>query len=517
MSKLLHNEGKLTKNHFIFCKNNINYYENINGDERLNIFKPELMNIYLEKFEDEIGTVVYDDIIQISTIENHDETITVLPNNLKSLFIMSSMCKSLTLPENVKNTIEYLHIDHSNMSAIPNIDGCNKLISFKINHSCIKKFSIEYDLSPNLIELNLSNNLITHDNFAYQRIIDKINSKTLKNISFTDNYLDYNKFPEILQFKVKLFRQGRYKFNIIDFRNVGREHIHNFIYEQFIIPNAPLDFPLVRMPIKPHILNSTQTVHLSSINNSVIKSISTMNNFIEINKIQIKSLKFNDNSLFNIIINTFEQMTSKIEAKGDSIQMFKYFVVNYETFELKRDFSIESKHSISKLTYQETFKIVWSIICFLINKGDYKAEDLFERLSTDLKESNKVCFTGKYNRLINSLVGVLDGVNVGISLKEEIQLEFGKIIEKLNKKDEKYTFNNAICDANHIFDNSNNIEKTIWMEALLDLAPEPIKINHNNETYLKTWDSIILDLYYKKQVGLMCEQSEQIMFCTIDE
>jgi len=76
MSKLLHNEGKLTKNHFIFCKNNINYYENINGDERLNIFKPELMNIYLEKFEDEIGTVVYDDIIKISTIENHDETIT---------------------------------------------------------------------------------------------------------------------------------------------------------------------------------------------------------------------------------------------------------------------------------------------------------------------------------------------------------------------------------------------------------------------------------------------------------
>jgi hypothetical protein len=465
----------LMKNHFIFMKNNIVYFENMIGDERLNIFNVNLMNIYLEKFEDLIGEVVYDDIIEISTIENHDKTIRTLPKKLRKLFVMSSMCDTIILSPNVKKTIEYLHIDHSNIGSVPDISNCTNLISFKINHSNISQFSLNYDLPPKLIEINLSNNMITNNEFSYDKIIEKLNNNTLQNIAFTDNHLNYDLFPVALQRKVKLIRQKTYKFNRINFRNVGIGNIRNYL----------------QVPVSTyHLLASSQTVHLSSINQSVIKSIEIMKQFMKDNQIPLNNL--------------FE----------DTV-VFKNFIDKHNTYSLDKDLKLGTVQSTTNLTYKKTFALLWAIMRYLIEKGDFKEEDIYERLITELEESDKVCFTGKYNRLINSLVGILEGVNVGISSKEEIQLEFGKIMERLNKNKEtdKYYFSNAVCEANQIFVHSDNSEKSIWMEALFDLAPDPIKIKHANEEYYQTWDSIILDIYSKTQVGLFCEQSEQIMFC----
>jgi hypothetical protein len=120
-----------------------------------------------------------------------------------------------------------------------------------------------------------------------------------------------------------------------------------------------------------------------------------------------------------------------------------------------------------------------------------------------------VCFTGKYNRLINSLVGILDGVYVGISEREEIQLEFAQLIQRLQEKEiNKRTFANAVEEACNILINEEN--KGTWIDALCDYAPEP-EIFENNSNYLITWDDFILDSSSKDIVGVF--ENGKIIFC----
>lgn len=88
-------DGTLDKNHIVFKHANICYSKNIAGDDVENIFNENLMNIFLEQFEENIGKVNYNDIVYISVISNKDNVIRNLPNNLSGLFVMSSTCTNL--------------------------------------------------------------------------------------------------------------------------------------------------------------------------------------------------------------------------------------------------------------------------------------------------------------------------------------------------------------------------------------------------------------------------------------
>ena len=45
-----------------------------------------------------------------------------------------------------------------------------------------------------------------------------------------------------------------------------------------------------------------------------------------------------------------------------------------------------------------------------------------------------LCFTGRMNRLVNSLSGIVEGIKVSFSIEEQIQLESQQIIERLTEK-----------------------------------------------------------------------------------
>jgi hypothetical protein len=497
---------KLTKNHIIFRYNNRDYTININGDERLNVFKRNLMNIYLEQFEDTIGRVSYDDIIYISTLENHDTLINDLPNNLKGLFIMSSMCHHIVFSENVKRNIEFVSIDKTNINLFPNIENCFNLHTFKINHSNITEFNIDYVLPTMLRELNLSNNCITNINtpFSYDKLIDLLEKNKIMKYSFSDNYLNYDIFPEILKRKCNLLRQGTYKYNPINFRNVAEINIRNFVN----------DFADNNDNNPNNILNSTQTVHLSSVNKSVVSSVNKIKEFINKHKINIVKLDYNKNPIIKDKHNYDSDNYDSEKSNEIEKQLYKSFINKYGINVMSTDNKtyLKAKHSITELTYKETFELVWSIICYLIrNDTNFKPDDLLERLYIELKDGIGMCYTGKYNRLINSLVGIIDGVYVGISSQEEIQMEFGKIIEKLNKDNNPETFSRALCDAKEIFRTTDDtINKSDWLDALYELSPQPTQININNITYLQSWDDLILDLNTKDIIGF--KEDNKIIF-----
>ena len=474
MSIIVTNGTTLSKNRIVFEYNNNFYHDELRGDNVLNVFNRQLMNVHLNQYEDTIGRVTYDDIIDISVITNENETIDDLPHNLKYLFIMSSTCASIVLTDNVKQSIEKIIIDKSNMSIFPNVSNCNKLSQLKINHSNLSEFSIDYDLPRSLREFNLYGNNIKNKNvnFSYDKLTQLLHNNYVK-LNFSDNYLDYDLFPDLLARKCNLVRQKMYEHCRITRRNVGNDDINDFV-----------NWLGRDVNVNPTSLANTifgsQSVHLSSVNRSVKKSVEIIRDYVKTNRIDVVNVEHNK-------INT---------------ALYSYFSARYNLNEvnLLPTFELETKHSVTELTYRYTFELVFAVMSHLSATQKFNKDDLLERLYTELVASKMVCFTGKYNRLINSLVGILDGVYVGISEREEIQLEFAQLINRLQEKAiNKQTFANAVEEACNILVNEEN--KGTWIDALCDYAPEP-EIFENNSNYLITWDDFILDSSSRDVIGV---------------
>jgi hypothetical protein len=459
---MLQLDETLDKNHIIFRHNNIHYSKNISGDNITNVFNRNLMNIYLEQYEETIGIINYDNIIHISIISNKDDIIIDLPNNLVKLFLMSSKCTELVLSDQVKQTIEIIHIAKTNINKFPNINGCNKLKELKITESNISKFEINYNLPTTLTKLELYGNNINNDNFSYDRITTLLNNNSFCKINFGNNYLNYNLFPKDISHKCNLSKQFTYIHQTINIRNVNREIVREAIQNN-IVNNLP--------NVNAQLLTS-QSVHLSSVNKSVIKSIDIMLEYINSNFLIVELLDIDP--LTNEELNKF--------INDHKLRTFKTEFLQCPTI-----------HTISKLTYKQTFELVWTIMNNLISINKFKKKDLYERLGQEIKDSINYCFTGKYNRLINSLVGILDGVQVGISESEEAQLEFQILLGNIKKNINHEEFNEIICEAKEIV--KDLPDKNIWIEALYDYAPEPLEIMYKKTNYLRTFDDLILDIH----------------------
>lgn len=488
---LIHTVKIMSKNHIIFNHNNNNYYKEIDNDNKLNIFNKNLMNIFLDQFSENIGTVTYDDITVISVLENHDNIIRDLPKNLRHLIILSTYCNTIELNNEVCLNIEHISIDKSNITRFPDISNCVNLKTCRISHSAITNFDLSYDLPNSLYELNLQGNLITNLNFPYEKLLDKIEQKTLRKINFSDNYLDYNKFPETLRLKCNLIRQHTYKYNRIQPTNVANENIANIV--RMNMNNG--------IQLKSTDFFSSQNVHLSSINNSVMNSVNNIKKLIEDNSITPVRLSFNSTCFFM----SYQQKLFYSYFTNDDILC--YDILCY-------DFNMETKNSITKLTYKETFELIWSLLCFMHSKGECNLDDVVNRIKTEIEDGSHMCFTGKYNRLINSMVGIIEGVQVGFSEGEELQLEFGKIIKRFNDKtDTEYTFNNLVCDSKELLKFVKAEElKQPWIDAIYDLMPEPEIITYNGTKYWRTFYYDVLDLYDKSLVGYYMENPDSILY-----
>lgn len=140
------------------------------------------------------------------------------------------------------------------------------------------------------------------------------------------------------------------------------------------------------------------------------------------------------------------------------------------------------KHSVLGVTYKDLFFQIWLVILNHPEKNN-----LVERFYTEIRDSFGMCFTGRMNRLVNVLVGYIDGVVVNISLKEEIQISIQRVIKKLN--DSKIDFITAKKEIREIlyydYDNSDPNDpnnyiseeyKITWLEGLNDYRPDPVVI-----------------------------------------
>ena len=173
-----------------------------------------------------------------------------------------------------------------------------------------------------------------------------------------------------------------------------------------------------------NILDSSQTVHITSINHCVIESI-------KIIKKESKKYPTITSPEYLLFYNKNEKET----IIGSILLFFKHYTINQFidiNFKLallqwlKNDYEV---HTVHKLNFKELFTMVMTIA-----ENHPEKEDIKARIIMELKDSIGLCFTGRINRLVNALVGFVEGIKVSLSVREEIQLKISMIIKRLVDK-----------------------------------------------------------------------------------
>jgi len=347
-----------------------------------NIFDRGLVNVLLEPYQELEGiNYTYDDISTMIINEfyypelNEDINDEVLPKGLKKLEIRRSYLNVLPeFPPSIEKIIigsSEIHLNEAHFTKYPNLKQLELTVLSFINPSvptnCYKKITLKHEYND---YGTLTMNLIYEGRADFDTHI---------NLDDTRYYRDY--------------RDGRL-----------------FEYNP----------PVIALPDAnklAHLVNNGQSVHISSINKAICKSIALINELAEKHPPVENPLNYiirPKNVLKRAYHYIFSMFSNDITESNQEIQNW---------------FFSREIHSMHQITFAQLFEKVVRIIIHHEHK-----EGLIERLREELKESMGLCFTGRMNRLVNSLSGIVEGIKVSFSIEEQIQLESQQIIKRLNEK-----------------------------------------------------------------------------------
>ena len=406
-------------------------------EESTHMFNRNIMTILLEQFEDKVYT--FDDISTIIVNDFRRTTIENIPYNLKKIEILSS----------------------PDLNELPQFPVSIETII--INTSSINLLSENFTKYPNLKELKLG---------------------VLSNINST--------YPSTLIFKhIKVgVWQNRQTHRVIPNAYGGGDDIE--------ILNPTLNNQTRDQIAKQveGLINNRQSVHISSVNKNICESL------LIIDELSAKYTK-RENPILDIFppneISTVATVAT-IATNNFSLTISKLFnfmnpnsrlvpivvpvvpVVNFSSLfndsklikEIKIWNTENTVHSIHKISFSQLFE---KIVRIIVNHE--QKENLIERLKIELTDSIGYCFTGRVNRMVNSLVGCIDGIKVSFSYKEQILIESQMIIKRL--VDKKITFEKAQEEMKEIF-NDDEVRKdpllveleAVYIESLADYNEEEI-------------------------------------------
>ena len=355
--------------------NNITFFNDtkklIIHEDSENIFNRGLVNILLEPYEelegihytyDDISTMIINDDHRAFIGDNDDDTHQHLPNGLKKL-----------------------HIQRSCLVQLPKFPlSIEKII---IGSSFIQMRE-DFTHYTNLKQLEIG-------------VMSDLGSIYPANL--------YKKIIKIQESERELYFNRR----IVHQNN---RQMPDVLYRDYIRP-AALEPDAAKLA---HLVNNGQSVHISSINKAICKSITLINKLAEKHPSVENPLDYiiKPKNVFkwayHYICNVFKRLDDDITDSNTTIQNW---------------FASGEIHSLHQITFAQLFEKVVRIIIHHEHK-----EGLIERLREELTEAMGLCFTGRMNRLVNSLSGIVEGIKVSFSIEEQIQLESQKIIERLNTK-----------------------------------------------------------------------------------
>jgi hypothetical protein len=383
--------------------------------------------------------------IQFLEIKNYKEKKLTLNQNIEVIKIYNSLLEDFNF---VNKNIRIIEIIKTKIEKIPNLSEYENLEELTIKDSYIKK--IDYPFPINLRNLNLEYNQID-DTFFNNLDFFPLE---LININIGHNYI--TKIPPII-----IRNKVNYNNNSIEEKKIFTIFLDDNIISDI---NKPLiDIQSIRL----NMFENTQTVHRQSIN---IKSIG-LNMFENKQTVHIQSI----NDSVSKSIKKILELTKNIEEYYNNnyigeilyefygVYIFRIFIYSYNIRQIEKMIKDKSIHSKMHITYNNLLVRVWQII-----KNHPEKNNLIERLKNEIHDSFTYCFTGRINRLVNTLSGFVEGIKVTISEKEEVQNEIAIIIRNFGEKN--ISKENALKKINEVFNGRNLDEKykKSWIDALED-------------------------------------------------
>lgn len=475
------------------------------------VFDPERMEPYIREAE-EVHNKIYtwDDIINIHVTHLDLKTIHRLPATLVSLFIQNTTLEYIIFPSNC-TSIKQIDIVYSNLSEMPDVSHLTNLVHCAISYSNLQRIPFTSDHWPPLLKsLNLSANsfnsinlnidvqlptdcgiLLAHNMLGNERNVERPahqdimfgSQNTYAHIPITTETIERAIAMEHLRRNyagggnAQTNTSDDHVKNLRRKRNNNNTNFINSTAPPLVPPNINDNRPILPPPppliIQP--LTGTQTVHASSVCDSVTKSV-----------IKIKELtnaRYNANIQSALIADFITAAYKTLPPKAGLVRRILYYLFGNGSRifgndsrmidEVTRYVNIRDTHTPTQTTYGELLARVW----LLIQQHPQRA-DFIINVKYEIEQSVGYCFTGRFNRLVNSLIGFVDDIIVGISIKEQLQLEMGKLIASLGKGD--ITYEKCMADFTALFDDpivkaDASITKTYresWLFALEDYKPD---------------------------------------------
>ena len=468
-----------SKNQIILYNETFGKYQ-LMVQNSLEIFNREDMTNTLLTIEDKEYN--YDDIISINVINLCQNAMNDLPHSLESLIIKRTTLVDMIIPKECVK-LKHIEIRDSNLTSVPEIDFLpnletiifenasikqlpktfpSSLQSINLSGNCLDEFNTNIRSFPKHIPIILCKNGFTEkEKYDGYNILYGTQYFTPKQNIVTDYALQKNNAHDIIEEALKTTR-----YNPEDLNIVYHQPFDNAYFER----NLPRPTPYrARHPKRDNnIFNSGQTVHISSICNSITKSLYKINELTR-NLYHIRL----ENMLIDEFIDEFYTKKSK-NIFERAFHFIKSPIQNAAMANcVKRWTEYRDVHTKTDISYGELLAKVWLLI-----KNHPQKQDFITNVKIELKASVGVCFTGRFNRLVNSLIGFVDGITVGISIQEQLQLEIGKLIAKLGKKEISYdecykTIEKMFDDPDVKEDETVTADyKQSWLDALEDYKPE---------------------------------------------
>ena len=338
-----------------------------NSDE---IFNRGIVNILLEPYQEIYGIhYTYDDISTIIINDDH------------RAFIGDNDDDTQYLPKGLKK----LHIQRSRLVQLPKFPLSIEKIIIRTSFIQMREDFTHY---TNLKQLEIG-------------VMSDLGSIYPANL--------YKKITKIQESERELY------FNRRSVHQNNRP-MPDVLYRDYIRP-AALEPDAAKLA---HLVNNGQSVHISSINKAICKSITLINELAEKHPPVENPLEYIIKPK-NVFKRAYHYVRNMFKSLDDDITDSNTTIQNW--------FASKEIHSLHQITFAQLFEKVVRVIIHHEHK-----EGLIERLREELTEALGMCFTGRMNRLVNSLSGIVDGIKVSFSIEEQIQLESQQIIERLTNK-----------------------------------------------------------------------------------
>jgi hypothetical protein len=356
---------------------------------------------------------------------------------LDIIFVEITNCKLnniIKLINDNANNLETLILSYNRLTSIPLLP--KKLISLNLAYNDIAKLPEINYFSEEIQYINLSYNKLNNLPKCILDLNNNCNLILMPNYFWFNSYSNISLNKEIKDYHIEI--ANRFFDASLANKLSNTRDIMNNIVERPINNNFG---NYQRGHIDPIKVKTTaeqaQNVHNSDIQDSFSKSVTTIMNYSS-----PKMVDYLEKIWFYYILDSINVIRNSI-----------FFNIISSNCKLP---TIVSK---SGVTYGEIMERIWAVS----EKHDSKIE-IRKILRDEINAGKSLCFTGQVTRLVNSLSGFVDGVQIGYSENEQINNSVIATMRMCEK-------NNLLIILDEVKKVLNNLKvpedkQKIWLDAL---------------------------------------------------